>query len=111
NTLTLLSDRGIIDPEGESPVAVPYLVVGVKSDMPESWGNLDVLKELYPEIDILPVSTRDGSVESLREPVYRILDVIRIYTKAPGKAPDMKKPFVIKRGSTVVDLAYEIHRD
>lgn len=111
NTMNMLKDRGIIDPEGESPVAVPHLVAGLKSDMTEARGNLEVLKELYPGIDIIPVSTLDGSVESLREPIFRILDVIRVYTKAPGKPPDMDRPFVLKRGSTVVDLAYEIHRD
>jgi len=37
--------------------------------------------------------------------------VIRVYTKIPGREPDMKKPFIMKRGSTVLELAETIHRD
>ncbi|WP_243276757.1 TGS domain-containing protein [Desulfallas sp. Bu1-1] len=37
--------------------------------------------------------------------------VIRVYTKVPGKEPDMTRPFVLPRGSTVLDLAVSIHKD
>jgi hypothetical protein len=40
-----------------------------------------------------------------------LLDVIRIYSKEPGKPPDKGKPFVLPRGSTVLDLANTIHHD
>ena len=42
---------------------------------------------------------------------FKTLDVVRIYSKEPGKPADMEKPFVLPRGSTVVDLAAAIHRD
>ena len=29
----------------------------------------------------------------------------------PGKEPDLERPFVLKKGSTVSDLAEKIHRD
>jgi ribosome-interacting GTPase 1 len=41
---------------------------------------------------------------------YQALDIIRI-CKPPGKDPDMERPFVLKRGSTVAELARKIHRD
>ena len=33
-----------------------------------------------------------------------------MYTKAPGKKADRRDPFVLARGSTVLDLAGVIHR-
>ncbi len=42
---------------------------------------------------------------------YDTLGVIRVYTKVPGKPADRSKPFTVPIGSTVLDLAREIHRD
>jgi ribosome-interacting GTPase 1 len=36
---------------------------------------------------------------------------VRVYSKIPGKDADMKKPFMVKRGSTVQDVAFKIHRE
>ena len=40
-----------------------------------------------------------------------MLDRIRVYSKQPGKPPDLTTPFVLRRGETVLDLAAKIHRD
>ena len=40
-----------------------------------------------------------------------MLDVVRVYTKIPGKPADMKTPYVLPRGSTLHDLAATIHKD
>jgi ribosome-interacting GTPase 1 len=40
-----------------------------------------------------------------------MLEVVRIYPKEPGKPPDKERPFVLPRGSTVLDLAAVIHKD
>ena len=56
--------------------------------------------------------SRDGTgLEELRLTLYEVLEVLRVYSKEPGKKPDMNRPFVLKRGSTVVDLAGIIHKD
>ena len=47
----------------------------------------------------------------MRRASYDLLGVIRIYTKIQGKPADRTKPFTIPIGSTVVELAREIHRD
>jgi ribosome-interacting GTPase 1 len=39
------------------------------------------------------------------------LGIIRVYSKAPGQAPDFNTPFVLKQGSTVEELAGKIHKD
>jgi ribosome-interacting GTPase 1 len=110
-TSQLLQDRGLIDPDGDNPYTLPYLFLGTKRDLPVAEAHLDILKEFRPEIAILPVSVRDDSMKALQERIYRLLDIIRIYGKAPGKPPDMTRPFILNNGATVVDLAYEVHRD
>ncbi len=109
--MELLTERGVIDSTGESPVAAPYLVLGLKNDLHEAVANLKVLRELYPELEIHPISTQQGNLDRLRRMIFDLLDVIRIYGKTPGKPAEMERPFILRRGSTVVDLAYEIHRD
>ena len=37
--------------------------------------------------------------------------MLRVYTKVPGKPADRTRPFTLPIGSTVLDLAREIHRD
>ncbi len=36
---------------------------------------------------------------------------MRVYTKEPGKEPDMGTPFTLSLGSTVLDLARAVHKD
>ena len=61
---------------------------------------------------MIPVSAITGrNFDLLRQRVYQALDIIRVYAKPPGKGPDMQRPFVLKRGSTVAELARKIHRD
>jgi ribosome-interacting GTPase 1 len=47
----------------------------------------------------------------LRRAIFETLGVIRIYTKQPGKPPDLTSPFTLPKGATVADLAGKIHRD
>ena len=96
---------------GVSPDKI--LVLASKADQPESAGNLQIIKELGPAgIELWPFSNKTGQgLEDLRERIFQTLGVIRVYTKIPGREPDMKKPFIMKRGSTVLELAETINRD
>jgi ribosome-interacting GTPase 1 len=47
----------------------------------------------------------------LRRAVFENAGIIRVYSKEPGKAPDMNTPFVLPSGSSVVGLAEMIHKD
>lgn len=98
--------------ENKNKLSTPYLIVLTKMDMTESSDNLTILKELKPDIHFFTLSVREDKVfNSLKEKIYQELRIIRVYTKAPNKKPDMETPFVLKYGSTVLDLAYSIHRD
>ena len=37
--------------------------------------------------------------------------LIRVYTKSPGKEPDLNSPFVLFKESTLEELAEQIHKD
>jgi ribosome-interacting GTPase 1 len=89
------------------------IFVANKMDLEESQGNLEVISEFYGErFPIEPVSSVNGNgLEHLKEEIFRMLDVIRVYTKVPGKPPDMDAPYVLRKGSTVLDLATMIHKD
>jgi len=89
------------------------LVLAARADLPHSNDNMQIIKELGPhEIELFPVSNVTGlGLEDLREKIFQMLGVIRIYTKIPGKEPDLKTPFILKRSSTILDLAETIHRD
>jgi hypothetical protein len=39
------------------------------------------------------------------------LNIIRVYSKSPGKKPDRSSPFVLKKGSTIADFASKVHQD
>ena len=43
--------------------------------------------------------------------VFSILDIVRAYTKAPGKAADLNDPVILPKGRTVLDFAAQIHKD
>ena len=75
--------------------------------------NIPTLRELYADrLDILPVSAATGEgLDELRDRIWALLAVIRIYTKQPGKPADYDKPFTLDAGSTIADLAREVHRE
>jgi ribosome-interacting GTPase 1 len=59
-----------------------------------------------------PVSATTGyRQEDLKHAILDRMGVIRIYAKPPGKDPDMTVPFVMARGSTVIEFASQIHQD
>jgi ribosome-interacting GTPase 1 len=88
------------------------LVVAARVDLPVGKDNVEIMREMLPDREILTVSAATGlGLEPLRQRIFQVLDVIRVYTKVPGKEPDMKAPFILKPGSTVVELAEAVHRD
>lgn len=89
------------------------LIVGNKDDVEGSGENYGKLDYQYGgAFPIVPISAKEGTgLEKLKEEIYRRLDIIRVYTKAPGKKADLEEPVVLERGSTVGDVAESIHKD
>ena len=89
------------------------LLIGNKVDVSGARENLEVLRDLYSDkLSLMPLSSETGEgLEELRQAVFEMLDVIRVYTKAPGKKLELTTPYVLKRGSRLVDLAAHVHHD
>ena len=75
--------------------------------------NYRALQNKYGEqLPIIATSAKEGSgLEELKLKIYQILDIIRVYTKTPGKKPDFTDPIILKRGSKLEDAAAEVHKD
>lgn len=92
---------------------VPILVLANKCDDADGQELYEIfcalLEEEWPT---LPISTKTGyNLERLKKEVFDRLGIIRIYSKPPGKPPDLTAPYVMKTGSTIEDLAGKVHKD
>ncbi|MDR1957504.1 MAG: 50S ribosome-binding GTPase, partial [Planctomycetaceae bacterium] len=111
---TRLAASSYID---ENDVGLAYtrtFLVANKIDLPDAASRLELLHELYPmPFEEFRVSaTEVTTLEPLRNAIYEAMDVIRVYTKAPQKKEaDFDRPFTLKRGETLLDLAALIHND
>ncbi len=97
----------------ESTVYKPAVIVANKMDMESSKENLEALKNYVSgELPIIAVSClKDYGLEKLGETLFKTLDLIRVYTREPNQKEPSKKPFILKKGATVYDLAKNIHTD
>jgi ribosome-interacting GTPase 1 len=120
DTVAILSEHGLAPrhlqakyPDQLRLTFIPCLVVANKNDDEQSDENVEIFCELLEETwPLLPVSTMTGrQLERLKACVFEALEIIRVFTKAPGQEPDFTAPFVLEKGGTVLDLAEKIHHD
>ena len=92
---------------------LPTLLVANKSDLDPDPEEVEVLEELLGlEFPALTVSAESGEgLERLGPFLFRALEIVRVYTKTPGKPAETDKPFTVRRGDTVVDVARLVHRE
>lgn len=98
---------------GVSEEGVPTLLIAAKTDVPGASERLGMLRELVADrFPLLAVSAETGTnIDALRAEMFALLNVIRVYTKAPGHRADLSAPFVLKRGATVQEAAAVVHKD
>jgi uncharacterized protein len=120
-----LSDDDVLDrmeetqnflTEGHADLAnQKVLLIGNKKDAPGAGERAAIVREVhgnaFPMTTISAATASAVEVEEFKRVVYDFLDVVRVYTKAPGKKPDFADPYVVARGSTVLDVAEKVHRD
>lgn len=112
NRIQLL-DLAADHPDCEPPGCLPLMVAVNKCDDRDSEEVYEIFCQLMEEHwSCQPVSATTGhKLEDLKRAILDRLGVIRIYAKPPGKDPDMTVPFVMPRGSTVIEFASQIHQD
>ncbi len=113
-TKTRLGRESCLD---ENDIGVSYtrtFFVPNKIDLPAAEDRRPFFDEfIEADFETFPISAQEMTgVEELKNAIYHALDVVRVYTKMPSKKEaDFDRPFTIKRGDTLAELAALVHRD
>ena len=96
----------------ESLVWRKAIIIANKGDAPGSKENYERLVKGYGDrFKIVPVSAKKrANIENLKEELYDLAGIIRVFTKSPGEEPAYP-PIALKKGSTVLNVAERIHKD
>ncbi len=73
--------------------------------------NIDprkIKKEFLGAIEISALSGKN--LGKLKKKIFDSLNIIRIYTKHPGRKPE-KRPVILKKNSIIQNLARKVHKD
>jgi hypothetical protein len=112
----LTSDWAGAESDDADPFALflPTLLVATKADQVEHYDEeLAAFRELtgrdHPSVTV-SAETGEG-LDAIGTFLFDNLGVVRVYTKIPGQPPDLSRPFAVRRGQTVEDVAALIHKD
>ena len=100
--------------DGRRPAGeLPAIFVATKLDAPNARETLQIFREFYGNrLPLLPVSSQqDVNLGELRKTMFAMLNVIRVYSKKPGKKPDLSVPYILRKGAAVLEAAAVVHKD
>ena len=104
-------DQGEIDDPFR--LELPTVLIANKSDLDPDPEEVEILEELlglrFPALT-MSAETGDG-LDELGAFLFRALEIVRVYTKTPGHSADKDKPFTVRRGGTIHDVAQLVHKD
>jgi len=105
--------RGSIDDVKQILLASGYsnclVIVNENVDIEDIMDAMD-RSLVYKNAVYLVTKRKDIDFERIKEEIWSMLSLIRIYTKSPGKSPE-KNPITLPVGSCVRDAASMIHKD
>jgi ribosome-interacting GTPase 1 len=95
-------------------VHLPTLVLANKTDLVAAVdAELAALRELaaipYPMLSVSAATGR--GLNEIGPWLFEHLGIVRVYTKTPGHPVDRHRPFTLRRGQTVRDVARLVHHD
>jgi len=108
------SARGAEADEDPFALRLPTVLIANRADL---ISDVDIELRAFLELTglrypALAVSASTGrGLDDIGPLLFRQLGIVRVYTKAPGHAPDRQRPFTLRRGQTVEDVAWLVHRD
>jgi len=92
-------------------IRLPALLVANKADLGDCRERLEALSGKLG-VPALAVSAETGdNLDAIPKFLFKGLGVVRAYTKTPGKPPDLGRPFTLRHGATVSELATLVHKD
>jgi ribosome-interacting GTPase 1 len=94
-------------------LAPPALLVANKLDLPGAAEDFAIIRDMYCDrLKCIGISAASGlGLDEFAGTVFAALDVVRFYSKPPGKKADLDRPYILRRGETVQDAAAKVHRD
>lgn len=120
DSITLLNEHKFIPKQWKDKTKderriefIPVMVIVNKDDDDNFDEDFEVFKELMEtELPMVPVSVNNKrNFDKLKNQLFENLGIIRIYSKPPGIESDLTKPFILKKGNTVEELAGKVHHD
>jgi hypothetical protein len=108
-----IGDREPAHPLEEGWVFKKAFLLGNKADLRNAMEGFRALESQFKgQLMVLPVSaTGEMNFEEIKKEVYHRLDILRVYTKIPGKEPDLTEPVILRKGSTIDGVALSVHKD
>jgi len=97
----------------ENTVYKPAVVAANKIDLEMAEQHLKALKTFVGDrmtVVAMSCEKRIG-LQRLGEALFERLGIVRVYTKEPNQRQPSRRPFILKKDSTVYDLARSIHSD
>jgi uncharacterized protein len=88
---------------------VPALTVINKIDMVSETRAMELRKLVHPDLSIS--AEKKTHTETLKEVIFKKLNLMRLYLKEPGKDADLKIPMILFTNSTVADVCNKLHKD
>lgn len=114
NDAAVLDEIEFLNRAGEQyKIPAPRLLLANKIDLPGAEDSFAALRDLYGDrYRCIAVSALTGrNLGTLGPLLFDLLELVRVYTKAPGKKADIGAPYVVRRGQTVIDVARLVHKD
>jgi hypothetical protein len=94
-------------------IRLPTALLASRSDrLADPEGELAAFRDLVGVgFPALAVSAETGAgLGAIGPLLFTMLGIARIYSKLPGHPPDRSRPFTLRRGGTVRDVARMVHR-
>ena len=95
-------------------VVLPTLMLANKADLIDDLTDeLQAFRDLSGlKFPVIATSVVDGTgLDEIGPWLFRGLGIVRVYTKRPGKSADLGRPYTVRSGQTIEDVAYLVHRD
>jgi uncharacterized protein len=108
-----VSLNDIEDAVYENTIYKPAVIVANKLDLPGAQEYLHTLKKhVNGKLPIVEMSCQNRTgLDQLGKALFASLGIIRIYTKEPGMKAHSDRPFALRKGATVNELAKNIHKE
>jgi len=97
----------------EVRTAKKAFVVANKVDLGVEPESMALLQEyLGGDMKVVTFSALTGEgTDTFKLQIFDMLSLVRVYTKVPGRKPDLERPFVLPVGSTILAVANLVHKD